>query len=51
MMSLRSVVARIIRNYDVKPIPGFNAEGYLNSIADYFNAAAPPLKLIFSKRS
>jgi cytochrome P450 len=47
MMELRSVVGRVIREFDIKVPEGLDAEGYFDGIKDHFTAGAPKVDVRF----
>ncbi|BCS24988.1 cytochrome P450 [Aspergillus puulaauensis] len=52
MMELRSVVARVVHEFDIAFPPGsdFDAEDYFGRIKDHFVSGAPPQHLVFTRR-
>lgn len=49
MMELRSVVSRVISEFDVKMPEGFNEEQYWNGIKDQGTAGPPRQEVMFVK--
>lgn len=52
MMELRSVVARVVHEFDVSFPKGveFHAVDYFDRVKDYFVAGAPKQEIVFMKR-
>jgi cytochrome P450 len=49
MMELRSVVGRVVSEFDVEVPEGFVAEGFWEAIKDHFTAGAPKVDVSFVK--